>query len=155
MPRWWAAIDDVEVAALFQFSSANDRVVLARFSAGLRRGAVGDELSRVGRLEPDEEFEFHRLGGTEGHARRTGRYLNWRYRDIPMHDYRLIRTAEAFGVYRIETIMGKDASVIRLLEWTFDAHETGAALATVLADAADRDPILIDFHGTFLAIGSM
>jgi len=51
--------------------------------------------------------------------------------------------------------MGKDASVIRLLEWTFDAHETGAALATVLADAADRDPILIDFHGTFLAIGSM
>ena len=155
LPRWWAAIDNLQAQALFQISSPADRAVLARSSAIFHRRAVGPQVLQVDRLDPDEEFGFGHLGGTSGHARRTGRYLNWRYGQIPKHNYRLIRSSRAFAVYRIEQIMGQQASVVRLLEWTFATDETGAALATVRADAAEYDPILIDFHGTLHAVGSV
>jgi hypothetical protein len=49
--------------------------------------------------------------------------------------------------------MGTDASSIRLLEWTFAPEETAGALATVMVEAAPRNPVLIDFHCTNRALG--
>jgi hypothetical protein len=87
-------------------------------------------------------------------VRRTGRYLNWRYLDIPKHDYRVIRTERGLGVYRLETIMGTDAGVVRILEWTFGTDEAAGALATIMADAEPRNPILVDCHCTHPAVGA-
>ena len=50
------------------------------------------------------------------------------------------------GIYRVETIMDHGVSVIRILEWTFDDDECGAALACVLEERKDAKPILLDFH---------
>jgi len=149
MPRWWAVIDEEQVATLFSFARASDRAVLSRSASAFRSAASRGQVSRPQRFAADEEFDADYLGEMAGGARRTGRYLNWRYCDIPNHDYRLLQSRRAFGVYRVETVMGTEAEVIRVLEWTFGASETEAALATILADCRLQNPILIDFHSTF------
>jgi hypothetical protein len=155
MPRWWAVIDANLAAAHFDIPEADDRRRLAESAQLFHRAIGGGELQRAHRFADEEEFGLDHLGVVAGLARRTGRYLNWRYRDIPAHNYRLLRSGRAFGAYRIEPVMGAEISVIRLLEWTFDHHETGRALATVLADAAPYNPVLIDFHTTFAPLGAV
>jgi hypothetical protein len=154
MPRWWAAIDAERVAALFKFGDADDRDRLAGSAATLERAASGPEAERLQRFAPEEEFDLRSLGAI-GFARRTGRYLNWRYRDIPNHNYRFLRRGPGFAVYRVEPVMHTNVSVVRLLEWGFGRAETGGALATILADAAAENPVLIDFQGTFAATGAV
>jgi hypothetical protein len=151
IPRWWAAIDAGRLEALFGLNAED----LARATGSaelLRRNDAAAQARPIDRLEPQDEFFWDRSGSPNG-VRRTGRYLNWRYVDIPRHDYRVIRTERGLGVYRVETIMHSDASVIRLLEWTFDAEETAGALATVLEASRHRNPVLVDFHCTSHAIG--
>jgi hypothetical protein len=152
IPRWWAAIDAGQVAALFGLDAA-DLAVATRSAELFRRNDSAVLARHVGRLDPHDEFFWDRSDAANG-ARRTGRYLNWRYVDIPKHDYRVIRTERGLGVYRVETIMHTDASVIKLLEWTFDPEETGGALAAVAEAARDRNPVLIDFHCTNRAVGN-
>jgi len=154
IPRWWAAIDPHRVAELAGMKDAADRAILACSAERFRANAAAPRAQLVARLAPDEEFRLEHFDGLEGHVRRTGRYLNWRYLDIPKHDYRIVRSERAFGVYRIETVMGADVGIIRLLEWTFPAEETGGALATVMAEAALRNPVLIDFHCTSRAVAA-
>jgi hypothetical protein len=152
IPRWWAAIDALQVAKLFGLNDPSDQAIAIRSADLFRRNDAPVAARRVGRLDPEVEFCLDGGRKTSG-VRRTGRYLNWRYVDIPKHDYRVIRTDRGLGVYRVETVMGTEATVIRLLEWTFDTEETAGALATVMAGAAGRNPILVDFHCTCRAIG--
>jgi hypothetical protein len=154
IPRWWATIDADRVTELFGVNDEADRAVLTRSAALFRRNQASDVVAHVARLDPDEEFLFGHLDGITGHARRSGRYLNWRYVDIPKHNYRMLRTEQGVGVYRIETVMGTDADVLRILEWTFDAKETGAALATIMREGRAHNLILIDFHCTCRAVGA-
>ena len=147
MPRWWAVIDADRAADLFGMTEA-DRSILQSSADSFLRAHTRAVAQQVPRLDPEEEFQLAHLEGITGHVRRTGHYLNWRYVDIPRHDYKLIRTERGLGVYRLETIMGTDNTSVRLLEWTFAPEETCGALATVIADAAPRNPILIDFHCT-------
>jgi hypothetical protein len=155
IPRWWAAIDAELAAATFKIAGAADRHLLADSAQAFRRAVGGRELPQPDRFAAEEEFGVEHLGEVAGLARRTGRYLNWRYRDIPAHNYRFLRSERAFGVYRIEPVMGTNVAVIRLLEWTFDRQEIAPALATVLAEAGPHNPVLIDFHTTFGPLGAV
>jgi hypothetical protein len=154
IPRLWAVLDEDRASDLFGMSDNADRLVLHRSAKCFRRNAAAPIARRVLRLEPEQEFLLGHLGKTTGYARRTGRYLNWRYVEIPKHDYRIIRTDQAVGVYRVEKIMGTDVSVIRMLEWTFGATETAGAITTVLAETTPFRPVLIDFHCTLKILGS-
>lgn len=153
IPRWWAAADADQVVGLCGLSDDDDRAVVARSAAAFNRARAAPIGHAVDRLDPSDEFWLDDGGRVNG-VRRTGRYLNWRYVDIPAHDYRVIRTDAGLGVYRIETIMGTQASVIRLLEWTFDATETPGVLSSVMAAAAGSNPILLDFHCTCRIAGT-
>jgi hypothetical protein len=153
MPRWWASVDGDLAAELFGFEDPADKAVLLNSAALLRANGVRPLAEHVRRLEPDDEFLLKHWPGAENYARRSGRYLNWRYVDIPNHNYKIIRTERGFAVYRIETLMGSDARIIRIIEWTFGAEETAGALGTLLADEAFDKPVLIDFHCTHRAIG--
>jgi len=155
MPRWWAAIDAELVTAHFNIHQQEDRQHLTQSAEAFRRAIGDDEVHRLDCFATEDEFDLGRFGGATGLARRTGRYLNWRYRDIPNHNYQFLRTETGVGVYRLEQVIGTDVSVIRLLEWTFDDRETRSALATVLADTATQNPVLIDFHTTFAPLGDM
>lgn len=155
IPRWWAALQPDRVINLFGFDDAADQRAI-RESAHALEGHRGTPLGqRVQRVDAAEEFLPDRLGPVLGHVRRTGRYVNWRYVDIPKHEYRILRNERAFAVYRLETVMGSDVGIVRVLEWTFGCDEAAGALAAILADVAGRTPVLIDVHCTHLATGAM
>jgi len=154
MPRWWGVLDAGQVAELFAFTDIDDLKVLAGSQDELARNLRSPRFSTVDRLDADEEFGFEHLGGVQGWVRRDGRYINWRYRDIPHHNYRILHGGNAFAVFRVETIMHTNAQVIRLLEWTFGVRETPAALASVIEAAGAPNPILLDFHCTSARIGA-
>ena len=153
MPRWWAAVDGRRVGSVCGLDEPGDREVLAGSQAALGRIGRGAWFDFVDRLDDDEEFGWSHLPGVVNGCRRSGRYLNWRYFAIPRHNYRMMRSDRAFAVYRVEPIMHHDGSVVRIVEWTFGDRDGEAALATLLADTAAQDPILIDFHATARCIG--
>lgn len=155
MPRWWAAIDPERVATHFNIDHPDDRRCLTQSSQAFHRALGKGEVHRLDRFAAEDEFHLDHLGGATGLARRNGRYLNWRYRDIPNHNYQFVRTENGVGVYRVEPVMGTDISVIHLLEWTFDYREAQGVLATLLADEAAHNPVLIDFHTTFAPLGDV
>lgn len=149
LPRFWAVLDAAALAdAPFGVNGAADRAVLARSAAALAEARTATARFPIAtRLDPDHEFG---LAGREwqvaGHIRRTGRYLNWRYLDIPRHNYALIHSDTGFAAYLVEPVMHTEVSVIRLLDWTFSADETAAALASILIQTETNRPVLIDFH---------
>jgi hypothetical protein len=153
MPRWWAVVDAAHAQDVFQMTEPADRVVLGLSARLLGALKAREHAESVIRLDPDEEFGFSHYAAIDGWVRRSGRYLNWRYLDIPKHDYKIVRTEHAFAVYRIETIKGTDASTIHLMEWSFGPEETPMALATIMNAARERRPVLVDFHCTSHAIG--
>ncbi len=153
IPRWWGVLDAERAAALFKIESSADQAILKRSAAMLGGNDAAPIGRHVSRFEPGDEFMLDRWPGVRGYVRRTGTYLNWRYVDIPKHDYRLLRTETGLAVYRIETIMGTEASAVRILEWTLDAAESAGALAAILDAAASRTPILVDFQCTHAPIG--
>jgi hypothetical protein len=154
IPRWWAALEPERAAELFGLVSDADRAVLRRSAARFRTNAAPPSGEFVRRLDAADEFLLAGQSGVTGYVRRTGRYLNWRYVDIPRHNYRIIRTDRAFCVYRIETVMGTDAGVIRVLEWTFNSEDTPGAIARIMEQASSRNPVLIDFHCTCESIAA-
>jgi hypothetical protein len=143
--RWWAVTDADHAADLFQLE-ASDRAIVARSVAGMKRIDGTARIRSVDRFDPDEEFTLTHLAEDLNGARRTGKYLNWRYLDIPRHRYHAIRGERGMGIYRVETIMNHDVSAIRIVEWTFDDDECGAALASVLQVHTEAKPLLLDFH---------
>jgi len=155
MHRWWAVADAARAAELFQMSAPADRDVLARSAGLLGKLRAAASVPVVPRLDLDAEFHFAHCPEIVGYPRRSGRYLNWRYADIPKHDYKLIRSERAFAAFRVETIKGTDAGVVRILEWSFGREETPAALATIMDLVAARRPALIDFHCTAASVGRL
>lgn len=153
IPRWWGVLDVERAATLFKVESCADCAVLARSATMLNRLDMAPIGRHVARVEPHEEFQLDAWPGVRAYVRRTGTYVNWRYVDIPRHDYCLLRAENAIAVYRVETITGTEVAAIRILDWTFGPEETPGALAAILAASAGRRPIIIDFHCTHAAIG--
>jgi hypothetical protein len=145
VPRWWAATNADHAADLFQLE-AGDRAIVSRSATSMKQIDGKRQIHSVDRFDQNEEFALMHLAEGLNGARRTGKYLNWRYLDIPRHRYHAIRGERGMGIYRVETIMDHDVSVIRIVEWTFDDDECGAALASVLEAHNGAGPIMLDFH---------
>jgi hypothetical protein len=145
VPRWWAVTDAFRAVDIFQLE-ASSRAIVHRSAAGMKQIEGTRKIHSVDRFDPDEEFTLTHLAEGLNGARRTGKYLNWRYLDIPRHRYHAVRGERGVGVYRVEAIMNHDVSVIRIVEWTFDDDECGAALASLLTEHSDAKPIMLDFH---------
>jgi len=109
----------------------------------------GQEVFPVDRFEDHEEFFLEKLLNVRGYCRRTGAFLNWRFKDIPGHDYQLVRSANGqYGVFRIEKIKGYDQAVTRIIEWVFDDRLGLEALGLVCEASQSEGSILIDFFST-------
>ena len=152
IPRWCAAKDAGAIAAICEMPFGD--IDILKESADLLNGVErSDPFKFVDRLDDEAEFRTSHFSDVENGCRRSGLYLNWRYLDIPKHDYRMFCSERGFAVYRTEQIMDHEQSAIRIVEWTFGAEETEQALATLLTDTAELDVALIDFHTTAVAIG--
>ena len=146
MPRWIGILDARRTSRLFNLSDSTDQELLHRSQAELVGQHRGGAVTRCDRFEPTEEFTFDHWQDIDGYCRRTGAWLNWRYFDIPRHNYRGLKDSDGqFAVYRIESIAGREEAVVRLLEWTFCGRSVSDAMATIVQDAVEHGAILIDF----------
>jgi len=151
LPRWWAAIDADACTTLFQFDQRDTAEV--RRSSGMLHKLVSEPCEAIVRFDPASDFSLAHYGSRIGYAKRTGHYLNWRYFDIPRHNYRGIKIADQFAVFRVEPVMDSDFSVIRILEWTFDVTRAPSAVASIVGMTEKQRPILLDFHCSCELIG--
>jgi len=145
--RWCGVLSAQGVASLIE---GGDRL-LAAFQESARRL----QACRAGTaVQPCSSFDplwegFPPWPGLVGHVRRTGRYLNWRYFQIPGHAYRaLAGPSGQFAVYRIEGILGRPEQVLRIVEWCFTEPWADQAMAAILETALREGVILMDFHCT-------
>lgn len=154
MPRWLSILDATKTASLFGISRQQDMEIIGRSSLKCRNQPAGPDISCCTRFADDADFRFDHIPAVKSYSRRTGPYLNWRYFDIPRHNYRgLYAKNGQFAVYRIETITGHEAAALRILEWSFAGNLAAAAMGWLLQDAHRQGVIMMDFFCTAPAVG--
>ena len=154
MPRWIGVCDREKVASYFKITDQDHLAMLYRSAQALEESVPFEDIKSVQRFEGHQEFFWNEFPGDVGYIRRTGRYLNWRYVDIPGHDYGVITSNKnQFGVYRVEQIKDHQDCVIRILEWNFSGQFARQALAFLTNIAKERNAILIDFFSTASNVG--
>jgi len=154
IPRWIAIIEPAICIDLFKISYKADQKVMTRMQdLSIEQENIEGMFHSTGFL-PEEEFFINQWKQVSSYIRRTGKYLNWRYFDIPRHTYRCIRyDQEQFLIYRIEPIMHHQETVIRILEWNITARTAKKALAYLIREGKKAGSILIDFHCTANEVG--
>lgn len=154
MHRWLGIIDPEQTISLFRLDHKQDLQIIRHSSVACQNHSTGTEIFVCNRFADDAEFRFDHIPPVTNYIRRTGAYLNWRYFDIPRHNYRgLYAKTGQFAVYRIETITGQNAAVLRLLEWSFTTDLATQAMGRLLQDARRQNVILMDFFCTAPAVG--
>jgi hypothetical protein len=83
-------------------------------------------------------------------TRRTADYLNWRYTEHPVFDYRIFELRRSgrlvgIGIYRLERVRDLPVTVARVVEVIAAPDDAGALLATLVHDAAGHGAALMDF----------
>ncbi|SLM30888.1 hypothetical protein MTBBW1_2510006 [Desulfamplus magnetovallimortis] len=151
MPRFLAILDEHGCIKNIKCQNRKD---LTKSSVALSRYKDSGNIKQVERFDPEEEFLFEEWEDLKGYCRRTGAFLNWRFLDIPNHNYKCIYHLQGgYAVYRIEPIMYQNASVTRLIEWNFKGKNAEHALAYIIKDSKKKSSILIDFFSTSDAVG--
>lgn len=154
-PRWVGVIAPQAVIDLFQITLPSDRQTITAAAQRLTAHKSSVGVEKCARFLPDEEFLLDHWPTVEGYCRRTGCYLNWRYLDIPKHNYQAICNERGqCAVYRIEPVTGYSESALRILEWTFDRAAGPTAMAALLEEAQLHNTILMDFFCTAEEIGA-
>lgn len=155
LSRWVGVINGEKVRDIFHIQ---DKMILSQVTASHNRiNALEDSTSSIypcKRFNDDDEFFFDQWGSIKGYIRRTGKYLNWRYIDIPRHNYQVIRDNNGqFAVYRVEQIKDHQEKVIRILEWNFYGRSAEGAISFIVKEGLRQGAILIDFISSAAEIG--
>jgi len=154
MSRYLGIIDKEFVVSFFECEQKQDMHTIETSAISL--GVYKDigEITSVERFDPEGEYCFNEWQDIKGYSRRTGRFLNWRFIDIPDHNYKCIKHSDGgYAVYRIESIMNHNRGVTRLIEWNFKNDKARQALAFIINDSKKYRSILIDFFSTARDIG--
>lgn len=113
--------------------------------------SAGAAASRVSEFSDDAALVWGRLwGGRATGTRRSAEYLNWRYAQHPVFDYRLFEVRDASGVaglavYRVEPVREVAASVGRIVELVADEGYEDRLLGALVDDARSSGVALLDF----------
>ena len=149
MPRRIGIIDSEKVFALFSLTGDSTLNTLLKSEEMLSKFRDSTDISPVGRFSDTDEFRFEDQPTVKGYVRRSGKFLNWRYFDIPGHNYKAITgPGNMFAVYRIENIMDKKESVLKIIDWNFNGESAKNALSFILKESMKSDIIMIDFFCT-------
>ena len=100
LPRLVGILDAGEVHRLFPDTDPN---VLSRCQLALERPSIEIAVAELTGVLDGANGSALRTYNIRGHLDFSAEYLNWRYREIPGHDYKIVRTgANDFAVFRIE-----------------------------------------------------
>lgn len=157
MPRWWASPDPEALTAALasqpdRAKALDWRVVMSsadRLDATLGARA-GEPFTRI---PEGHAFSMANWPSVRSWALRDAAYLNWRYADIPRHDYRILAEEDELAVFRIEPAKDAAAHVVKILEWTVAPANAAGFMTRILEQAGHAGCALIDFHCTAEAIG--
>jgi len=112
-----------------------------------RRVSIGS----VQRFGDDVTALWDSLNGSSGAGtRRSAAFLNWRYAEHPVFDYRRFEARSGgqlvgVGIYRVEAVKGKALNVGRLVEWLVMPPAGGPLIDAVLEDARMHGVVFVDF----------
>ncbi len=142
MPRWIGVLNSKRFLELIEVKEENDRSMLQESYEHLTAVDKSEPGYRCQRFDKKDDFMFDHWPSIIGYSRRTGSFLNWRYFDIPRHNYKALRSNEGeFAVYRIETISNHTEAVVRILEWNFSGESAEKAMGTVVKDGLEQGAI--------------
>lgn len=156
IPRWIGVLDPERLCELLDLTDATDRRRMDSSRERLRgyRDVAG--ISSCRRFDPEDSFDFAKFPRLRGYTHRSGSFLNWRYFDIPRHDYRALRDEDGgFAIYRTEVITGYDDRVVRILEWNFSGDAAARAWSKIAAEALEAGAVLVDFFCTSRDVGDV
>lgn len=148
IPRLLGFLQPTAIESLFEKLTNKDAETVRASSARLLANKKSSAIARCTAFDPNEHFRFPEQWNIEHYCERNGRFLNWRFCDIPQHSYRIIRSEKGYAVYRIQEIMHSRASVTKLVDWNFYGAAAEAALAFILEDSLAHGSIFIDFFCT-------
>ena len=109
------------------------------------------EIFAIKRFDVEADMLWDRLELDLGSgARRSKDYLNWRYTEHPVWEYRRFATHQGgklagFAVYHVEKVRDLPVSVGRIVEFVSQSDAADSLLTCVLDDAREQDAALIDF----------
>lgn len=157
MPRWLGVVQVDPWRELFHMNSPQDLERLQQSREKLlscEKQVPASQVKSCGRFDDQQDFLLDHWPVIMGYPRRTGKYLNWRYLDIPRHNYRALQSDHGqFAIYRHEPIKDYPWAVTRILEWSFSGRAAQEALAILIAEALPENVILIDFFCTATVVG--
>lgn len=113
-----------------------------------------DRVERVERFTTEIDTVWDRLTPALGAGtRRSAEYLNWRYAAHPSFSYRCFESRRdgrctGAGVYRIETVRGRQVRFGRVVELFAGEGDAAALLDAIRADADSQDVAALDFFCT-------
>lgn len=117
-------------------------------------GGQGIAVRPISAFDETATALWDRLAPTLGAGtRRSADYLNWRYVQHPLWEYRCFEACaggrlRGFAVYRVETVRDRSLMVGRLVELVAEPEAAGALLGAVLEDARARGVVLLDFFSS-------
>ncbi len=126
---------------------------------------MNDSYALIDRIEGFEGIEERELfddklyslvwKSAQGFRLLDGKYLNWRYVDIPFHNYKIISNKnDEFAVIRKEKVKDTEYFVIRVLEWNFLPTSTPSAIGFIKKNYVDSNTLMMDFFSTLNEAGS-
>ena len=93
---------------------------------------------------------WERNSGDRAGTRRSPEFLNWRYADHPVFDYRLFEAClhgevKGLAVYRVERVRDLPLQVGRIVEFLAESAAAGALIDAVIDDARAHQVVVMDF----------
>jgi hypothetical protein len=90
------------------------------------------------------------LGAFTAGTRRSAQFLNWRYAQHPVFDYRLFEVRcqgqlSGLAVYRVEQVRNMSLRVGRIVELVSESMLETSLVKTVIEDARSQDVVALDF----------
>jgi hypothetical protein len=154
--RWIGFIQPEIIANFYDIGKSTD--IIKDSSAILQNNNNSLGWKFVKKLPLEMNFRIEKFyPQIKGYVVRSSSYLNWRYVEIPSHNYKIILSNDNNNlvIYRIEQIKDQpEYSVIRLLEWIVQDNLSQSAISFIIKDGMKHNSILIDFFCTSKSIGS-
>lgn len=149
MPRSIIATNPDVIERLFKISTIKAKQIIKKSYQQINRYHSNIPIKDIKRFDQNHFLDLGFWKTVKNFVIRDGLYLNWRYIDIPFHDYKVI-TNNLIGqylIYRIEKISNHPFSVIKILEWSIYNHVE--SVLSFLFDIANKsNSIIIDFFCT-------
>jgi hypothetical protein len=143
LPRLAFVVNPEICSDLFETSLKDLKQLQAKSDKTLGENISSTVISEINKFDPSENYDLV-WKSAKNSIHYTGAYLNWRYFDIPRHDYKVLAFEKEFVIFREEEIKGTDYKAIRILEWNISPQKIGQAIKMIFEMAGD-DLALIDF----------